>query len=194
MIKSSWFYSGIWSWFVFPWESNHDPQNFLAGDFLGPGFELAGPGRFPMDFRTCWSFSTLETAELATKNFMMSAPMPLWNHHDVIMSWGVSGRMFQNEPSDPSKGLVKLANNNYPRPYQQTPGAYPNPPTNSLCFGIPFIWGFGDVWGMLQGYVGFPLETNNGNNQLNQTNVIQCGFSIFGRCLTQFYPWHRSIW
>ena len=33
----------------------------------------------------------------------------------------------------------------------------PNPqPT--VYEGIPFIWGFGDVWGMLQGYVGVPLE------------------------------------
>ena len=28
-----------------------------------------------------------------------------------------------------------------PRPYQQTPGAYPKPPTNSLCFGIPATFG-----------------------------------------------------
>ncbi len=34
----------------------------------------------------------------------------------------------------------------------------PNPqPT--VYEGIPFIWGFGDVWGMLQRYVGFPLES-----------------------------------
>ena len=31
------------------------------------------------------------------------------------------------------------------------------PPTNWLWFGIPFIWGFGDSWGMLQGYVGVLL-------------------------------------
>ena len=39
------------------------------------------------------------------------------------------------------------------------PWSIPQTPTNSLCFGIPFIWGLGDVWGMLQGYVGFPLES-----------------------------------
>ena len=34
----------------------------------------------------------------------------------------------------------------------------PNPqPT--VYEGILFIWGFGDVWGMLQGYVGVPLDT-----------------------------------
>ena len=44
--------------------------------------------------------------------------------------------------------------------FQQTPGAYPKPPTKSLWFGIPFIWGFGDSWGMLQGYVGVLLESN----------------------------------
>ena len=38
-----------------------------------------------------------------------------------------------------------------------TPGTYPRPqPT--VYEGIPFIWGFGDAWGMLQGYVGVLLE------------------------------------
>ena len=46
-----------------------------------------------------------------------------------------------------------------PRPYQQTPGAYPKPPFQQFLFGNSFHLGVkGDVWGMLQGYVGFPLE------------------------------------
>ena len=44
------------------------------------------------------------------------------------------------------------------RIFQHTPGTYPRPPTNGLCFGIPFIWGFRDSWGMLQGYVGVFLD------------------------------------
>ena len=32
------------------------------------------------------------------------------------------------------------------------------PPRPTVYEGIPFIWGFGDVWGMLQGYVGAPLD------------------------------------
>ena len=55
--------------------------------------------------------------------------------------------------------LRKTCGCKFLRTFQQTPGAYPKPPTNSLWFGIPFIWGFRDVWGMLQGYVGFPLES-----------------------------------
>ena len=43
------------------------------------------------------------------------------------------------------------------RAFQQTPGEYPNPqPT--VYEEIPFISGFGDVWRMLQGYVGVPLD------------------------------------
>ena len=34
----------------------------------------------------------------------------------------------------------------------------PQIPQPRVYEGIPFIWGFGDVWGMLQGYVGAPLE------------------------------------
>ena len=45
------------------------------------------------------------------------------------------------------------------RIFQHTPGTYPRPRTNSLWFGIPFIWGFGEAWGMLQGYVGILLES-----------------------------------
>ena len=44
---------------------------------------------------------------------------------------------------------------------QQTPGAYPEPQT-TVYEGIPFIWGFGDVWGMLQGYVGVLSEKGKG--------------------------------
>ena len=38
-------------------------------------------------------------------------------------------------------------------PLERTP-----PPELSLSEGIPFIWGFGDAWGMLQGYVGVLLD------------------------------------
>ena len=45
-----------------------------------------------------------------------------------------------------------LENNSLRKP-QHTPGTYPRPqPT--VYEGIPFIWGFRDSWGMLQGYVG----------------------------------------
>ena len=36
----------------------------------------------------------------------------------------------------------------------------PNPEP-ALDEGIPFIWWFGDAWGMLQGYVGVLLEKGN---------------------------------
>ena len=48
------------------------------------------------------------------------------------------------------------------RIFQHTPGTYPRPPTKSLWFGIPFMWWFGDSWGMLQGYVGVLLEKSLG--------------------------------
>ena len=38
-------------------------------------------------------------------------------------------------------------------PLEQTPGPEP-----TVYEGIPFIWGFGEAWGMLQGYVGVLLE------------------------------------
>ena len=36
------------------------------------------------------------------------------------------------------------------RTFQQTPGAYPKPPTNSLWFGIPFIWGWKGMSGVCE--------------------------------------------
>ena len=33
-------------------------------------------------------------------------------------------------------------------------------PQPTVYEGIPFIWGFGDPWGMLQGYVGVLLKYN----------------------------------
>ncbi len=45
----------------------------------------------------------------------------------------------------------------YLRPYRPTPGAYPKPPTNSLWFGIPFIWGWKGMSGVCsRGMLGFP--------------------------------------
>ena len=38
-------------------------------------------------------------------------------------------------------------------PLEHTPDSQP-----TLYEGIPSIWGFGDSWGMLQGYVGVLLE------------------------------------
>ena len=45
------------------------------------------------------------------------------------------------------------------RPLEHTPNPQP-----TVYEGIPFIWGFGDVWGMLQGYVGCPLEITHATN------------------------------
>ena len=72
-----------------------------------------------------------------------------------IIPWFSRERMANGKfpPPPQKKNTMNL------RTFQQTPGAYPKPPTNRLCFGIPFIWGwFGDVWGMrLSGYgLGFP--------------------------------------
>ena len=53
---------------------------------------------------------------------------------------------------------ILMEKNNSPRPYQQTPVSHTPNPQPTVYERIPFIWGFGDVWGMLQGYVGFPLE------------------------------------
>ena len=38
-------------------------------------------------------------------------------------------------------------------PLEHTPGPEP-----TVYEGIPFIWGFGEAWGMLQGYVGVLLD------------------------------------
>ena len=38
-------------------------------------------------------------------------------------------------------------------PLEHTPDLQP-----PVYEGIPFVWGFGDAWGMLQGYVGVLLE------------------------------------
>ena len=40
-------------------------------------------------------------------------------------------------------------------PLEHTPDPQP-----TVYEGILFIWGFGDAWGMLQGYVGVPLDSN----------------------------------
>ncbi len=75
-----------------------------------------------------------------------------------MAQWLVNaGNYIWDDPTTNLCSNYRIQTNNL-RPFQQTPGAYPKPPANSLCFGIPFIWGFGDVWGMLQGYVGIPLE------------------------------------
>ncbi len=52
----------------------------------------------------------------------------------------------------------KNSNRQSLRIFQHTPGTYPRPQTNTLWFGIPFIWGFGETWGMLHGYVGVLLD------------------------------------
>ena len=43
----------------------------------------------------------------------------------------------------------------YLRIFQHTPVTYPNDPQPTVYEEIPFIWEFGDDWGMLQRYVGF---------------------------------------
>ena len=59
------------------------------------------------------------------------------------------------------------------RIFQHTPGTYPRFPTNSLWFGIPFIWGFEDAWGMLQGCVGVLLEKCIGQVLHSQPTMFQ---------------------
>ena len=56
----------------------------------------------------------------------------------------------------------------FPRPYrplEHTPNPQP-----TVYEGI-LIWGFGDVWGMLQGYVGFPLECSVFKEQKKTTMI-----------------------
>ena len=53
------------------------------------------------------------------------------------------------------------------RIFQQTPGTYPRPPTNSL-WRNSFHLGFGDAWGMLQGYVGVLFDI------IKQAKIFQC--------------------
>ena len=43
------------------------------------------------------------------------------------------------------------------KPLEHTPDPEP-----TVYEGIPFIWGFGEAWGMLQGYVGVLLELKVG--------------------------------
>lgn len=46
------------------------------------------------------------------------------------------------------------------RIFQDTPGTYPRPSSNSLCLGSPFLLGMpGDAWGMLE------LDTACGNDR-----------------------------
>ena len=64
--------------------------------------------------------------------------------------FGDDGRTWRIPVSTPQKS-------NIPRPYQQTPGAYPKPPTNSLCFGIPESFGGLGMSGVCsRGMLGFP--------------------------------------
>ena len=46
--------------------------------------------------------------------------------------------------------------------FRQSPGTDPLTPNPTAYEGIPFISGFGDVWGMFQGYVGVLLAYNIG--------------------------------
>ena len=70
------------------------------------------------------------------------------------------------------------------RIFQHTPGTYPRPPTNGLCFGIAFIWGFRDSWGMLQGYVGVFLETT----QPTSARFTSWLLPVVGPCFTNPSP------
>ena len=47
----------------------------------------------------------------------------------------------------------------FPRIFQHAPGTYPRPESPTVYEGILFIWGFGDAWGMLQGYVGVLIDS-----------------------------------
>ena len=71
------------------------------------------------------------------------------------------------------------------RIFQHTPGTYPRPPTNGLWFGIPFISGFRDSWGMLQGYVGVFLDSFFCSSPLAYMDPpdMYFFFCLFGRFL-----------
>ena len=47
--------------------------------------------------------------------------------------------------------------------------------------GIPFIWGFGEAWGMLQGYVGVPLDW------------LVVGFNPFEKYARQIGSWNPKV-
>ena len=74
---------------------------------------------------------------------------PGW-HENNETSWG---RLGKNDVLASWRGRTQIL-----RIFQHTPGTYPKTGTNGLCFGIPFILGFGDAWDMLQGYVGVLLN------------------------------------
>ena len=68
----------------------------------------------------------------------------VWRKITDLVCWGPS-----KDPSFWWKKGAMFTFNLYLRTFQQTPGA--------VYEGIPFIWGFGDVWGMLsRGMLGFP--------------------------------------
>ena len=59
-------------------------------------------------------------------------------------------------------------------PLEHTPDPQP-----TVYEGIPFIWGFWDAWGMLQGYVGVLLEfTILIRNYQYLLSLLQIGFSF----------------
>ena len=45
------------------------------------------------------------------------------------------------------------------RIFQHTPGTYPRTPNQQFMRELLSFGGFGEAWGMLQGYVGIPLDT-----------------------------------
>ena len=68
-------------------------------------------------------------------------------------------------------------------PLEHTPDPQP-----TVYEGIPFIWGFGDVWGMLQGYVEVFLDSG----RVTQKVLV---LAIDSRTFPGPSAWeHKSIW
>ena len=61
------------------------------------------------------------------------------------------------------------------RIFQHSPGTYPRPQPR-VYEGIPFIWGFGDSWGMLPGYVGVLLEAPKISFLINRDQEVEHRF------------------
>ncbi len=93
-----------------------------------------------------------------------------------LCSLGILGDYNPSIPTIYGSYICQLVQGFFPRPYQQTPGGYPKPPTNSLWFGIPepFEGERGCLGYAKQGNVGFPLDS--------YINIGFGGFIIFFWC------------
>ena len=81
------------------------------------------------------------------------------------------------------------------RTFQQTPAAYPNPNHQQFMVWKSFHLGVkGDVWGMLQGYVGFPLEIRNCFMECNYTRPSAADFESQKTKATLQVPRFNDAW